>query len=237
MPARLYYDLSRAPDVTRALDSLRCCDRTPGGDNWDWLYDDEAIGLSFQISRSDLPPEVNPIVIGRLQLTPDGRLTITVRSCERAAEAARFFDPILGTAATLRRMRIVNRFFEASEVERGLDALDALLDRDVTVVDPREAEEAMENVLRAAPPDPAAKLAALDHHLRQRNRDIPMVEDFPLWPEEEDERFTQLATTIQFRYIRAFEHWNGNHLTLAEVIRKVVTGEGGLYVKAPQASR
>ena len=50
-----------------------------------------------------------------------------------------------------------------------------------------------------------------------------MVEDFSLVPEEETADFQQLANTLQFRFIRAVEHWRGNtHLTLTAIILKTL---------------
>lgn len=50
-----------------------------------------------------------------------------------------------------------------------------------------------------------------------------MVEDFPLAPEEETPEFQHLATGLQFRLVRAVEHWRGNtHLTLTAIIVRTV---------------
>jgi hypothetical protein len=49
--------------------------------------------------------------------------------------------------------------------------------------------------------------------------DVPIVEDFPLAPEEETPDFEHLTTGLRFRFVRAHEHWRGNtHLTLAAII-------------------
>lgn len=45
---------------------------------------------------------------------------------------------------------------------------------------------------------------------RRERRDAPLVEDFPLAPEEETPDFKHLAMTLQLRSLRAYEHWNGN---------------------------
>ena len=61
-----------------------------------------------------------------------------------------------------------------------------------------------------------------------------MVEDFPLAPEEETPNFEHLANTLQFRSIRAIEHWRGNtHLTLTAIIVRTV--KEGLRAGAQQA--
>jgi len=101
----------------------------------------------------------------------------------------------------------------------------AMLDRDVTVIDPREAEAALRREFQGVRTYQDAERVAADF-LERRTRseeDVPMVEDFPLHPEEETPDFRDLATTLQFRFVRAFEHWRGNtHLTLAAIIRRTV---------------
>ena len=50
-----------------------------------------------------------------------------------------------------------------------------------------------------------------------------MLEDFPLTQEEETPDFQSLANALQFRFVRAVEHWRGNtHLTLAAIIVRTV---------------
>lgn len=67
-----------------------------------------------------------------------------------------------------------------------------------------------------------AAAESLEQRLKSRV-DVPMVEDFPLAPEEETPDFDHLATALQFRFVRAFEHWRGNtHLTLTAIIVRTV---------------
>jgi len=62
----------------------------------------------------------------------------------------------------------------------------------------------------------------------ESEEDVPLVEDFPLHPEEETPEFLHLAATLQLRMIRAVEHWNGNtRLTLARLIVRAFEPEGG----------
>lgn len=74
------------------------------------------------------------------------------------------------------------------------------------------------------------------HAAERRKRDVPLVEDFPLWPEEETADFRDLTMMLQLRTLRAYEHWNGQtHLTLADVIHIVVEKGGrGLSVASPR---
>jgi hypothetical protein len=109
--------------------------------------------------------------------------------------------------------------------EASSDDREATLDRDVTVIDPRVAEAALRRQLAGVRSMQDAERAAAER-LEQRLKSkegVPMVEDFPLAPEEETPDFKHLATGLQFRLIRAFEHWRGNtHLTLAAIIVRTV---------------
>lgn len=224
-PARLYYEIPSKPFVSRILAQLRCMEEDVEGGRWVWLYTAEAEKLTFRRPHAELPVEVHPLVTGALRFPKKGGMTLEVRSFERAIAAARFFGPILGTRVVLRRARVLNRFFDAAEMVGGLDQVDRHLDRNVTVIDPRKTEERMEQYLAGAT-TPAEARRALDryHEDRRRERhDVPLVEDFPLAPEEETPDFMHLAMTLQLRSIRAYEHWNGNtHLTLTELIHKLV---------------
>ncbi|WP_438040152.1 hypothetical protein [Sorangium sp. So ce128] len=230
-PARLYYTIPSKPLVTRVLSQLRCTREGHERGCWVWFYTAEAEALTFGRPHAELPAEVHSVVIGTLRFPKKGGMIVEVRSFERAIAAARFFGPFLGSGAVLRRARVINRFFEGAEMQGDLEQLHRHLDQNITVIDPRVTEERMEQYLAGAK-TPAEARRALDryHEDRRRERhDVPLVEDFPLAPEEETPDFMHLAMTLQLRSIRAYEHWNGNtHLTLTEVIHKLV--EQGAFV-------
>lgn len=63
---------------------------------------------------------------------------------------------------------------------------------------------------------------SLERRLKSKE-DVPLVEDFPLAPEEETPDFRHLTFTLQLRLIRAMEHWRGNtDLTLTGLIVRAV---------------
>jgi hypothetical protein len=118
---------------------------------------------------------------------------------------------------------VVNRCFAAGEGDISL--LMKTLDKDVTVIDPRKAEEEFkrdfDGVRTVEDLDRAAQVS-MERKLKNRE-DVPIVEDFPLAPEEETPDFRDLTITLQLRGIRALEHWNGNtHLKLAAIIMRMV---------------
>ncbi|HOE31610.1 MAG TPA: hypothetical protein PLY00_18305, partial [Verrucomicrobiota bacterium] len=102
------------------------------------------------------------------------------------------------------------------------------LDQDVTVIDAREAEACLRREFKGVAAGRDAERAAaefLERRIKIKD-DVPMVEDFPLAPEEETPDFRDLANTLQLRCLRAFEHWRGNtQLTLTEIIVRIF-GEG-----------
>jgi len=223
-PVRLYYSIPAKVGVIRVFAALRCMQEDRKGGRWGWLYQGEAEALTFGRPHAELPPEVHPVVIGVIRFPKKGGMTLEVRSFERAIVAAKFFGPILGAHVVARRARVINRFFEGTEVAGGLEQLDRNLDQNVTVIDPRVAEERMEQYLAGARTQ-EEKQRALDRYYEDRRRarrDVPLVEDFPLAPEEETPDFMHLAMTLRLRSLRAYEHWNGNtSVTLQDIIYRL----------------
>jgi hypothetical protein len=73
--------------------------------------------------------------------------------------------------------------------------------------------------------------AGLERRLKNKE-DVPLIEDFPLAPEEETPDFRHLTFTLQLRLIRAMEHWRGNtDLTLTALIMRAV--EQGVLAGEP----
>ena len=222
-PARIYYSIPNKAAVTRIFRSLGCVGPEQRGRSWLWLYQDEARALRFGVPYAAVPKELQPIVLGTFRFPDKTRMVLETRSFERAIEAAKFFGPILGSRVVARRARVINRWFDASEVEQGLERLCRLLDANVTVIDPSKTEAEFEQAMAGAR-TPREKRRAFEAHAEaSRSKDVPMVGDFPLAPEEETPDYRDLAITLRFRSLRAYEHWRGNvHLKLADIIEQVV---------------
>jgi hypothetical protein len=222
-PVRLYYAIPGRAPVTARLRELECMVEVSAERCWQWLFHGEAASLRFGAGYDDVPRERRPIILGRIRFPKSGGMTLQTNSVLRAIEAARFFGPRLGPEAVAMRCRIVNRFFAAEEGQP--DDLMKTLDQDVTVVDPRVAEVALERDFKGVRTmEDAERVAAerLERRLKCGD-DVPLVEDYPLAPEEETPEFRDLAAALQFRALRALEHWNGNtHLTLTAIIVRTV---------------
>ncbi len=222
-PVRLSYSIPSKAAVTNVLRALGCVGPEVGGRSWVWLYQAEVRPLTFGVPYDQVPADVQPIVLGHFRFPEATRMVLELRSFMRAYEAAKFFGPILGSKVVARRMRVINRWFKAEEVAQGLDKLDRLLDAHVVVIDPMKTEAEFEQAMAGAKTPREKRLAFDAYNERRRKQDIPLVEDFPLAPEEETPDFSHLTMTLQWRLVRASEHWRGNtHLTLADIIHRTI---------------
>ena len=227
-PVRLYYSIPNKVAATRIFLVLRCMVEADAG-AWHWQYEHEAGALKFARPRDELPEEVHPIILGRFHFAAKDRMVLAVRSGERAIEAAKFFAQMFGEKIVLRRLRVINRYLDASEREAGLDGLDRLLDANVVRIDPKDAEDEINAATAGARTLEEKQRAFSAHCEERRKRDLPLVEDLPLHPEEETPDFQHLMMTIRLRSIRAFQHWKGHKLTLGDVIHQVIeSGTVGL---------
>lgn len=230
-PVRLYWTVPKRVTVTRVFTALGCVSEEAGSRAWLWLYQDEARAITFDKPYEALPPDVHPIHIGRFHMPSKPkkgrrptkeRLVMELRSFDRAIEAAKFFAPLFGSEVVLDRGRVINRLFEGHEAAGGPDVLDRLLDQNVVVKDPRDAERDLEQAMAGAHTPREKRIAFERYSDEKRKKDVPLVEDFPLWPEEETPEFRDLTMVLRLRQARAFEHWNGNPITLADYIHRIV---------------
>jgi hypothetical protein len=231
-PVRLYYLIPDRSFVINKLQSLKCMIDVPPERCWQWLFQAEAASLRFPGSYDDVPKERRPIVLGRIRFPNDGEMVLQTNSIARAIEGARFFGPRFGPKVVAIRGRVVNRCFAADEGD--LSVLMKTLDKNVAVIDPRGAEEEFKrdfDGVRTVEDFNRAAAKSMERKLKNRE-DVPMVEDFPLAPEEETPDFRDLTITLQLRGIRALEHWNGNtHLTLAAIIMRSMEQGGQTHGK------
>jgi len=217
-PVRLYYDIPSKSYAAKRLKQLRCV--VKDGACWVWLYQDEATSLTFDRSYATLSRELHPILIGRIRVPRPTSMVVELRSAPRAIEGARFFQAALGPDVVLRRLRVINRFFDVSELSAGLARLDKILDQDVTVIDPRVTEQEMQAALASSRTQDDKIDAYVRYMESKRADDIPLVEDFPLPGEEEISDFRDLGLPLRMRMLRALDHFQGGRRTLREVMEK-----------------
>ena len=234
-PVRLYYSVPSRTFVLARLDALECVVEAPEERCWHWLFHAESASIQFEgCGYDDVPVERRPISLGRLRFPKSGGMVLETNSFVRALAGARYFAPLLGEKITARRCRVLNRFCASSDRTAG-PQLFMLLDQNVTVIDPRVAEERLRRQLKGArtTEELERRVAAAQAERQARGDDVPMVEDFPLAPEEETPDFRHLENTLQLRLLRAAAHWSGDtSATLESLIHELVrkgslSGDGG----------
>ena len=230
-PIRLYWAVPEREEVLAKLASLGCIALDANEEGcWGWLFDAESASLPIGAGYEAVPVDRRPLVLGRIRFPRSSLMTLDTNSTERAVEGARFFARHLGPGSTLIRGRVVDRLFSGEEGEKdGIHALMKMLDQNVTVRDPREAEAQMQKDLQGVygREGVTQALEARQRKLMETGGDdVPLVEDFPLAPEEETPEFMHLKMALMLRSIRAMEHWRGNtDLTLARLIVGMCTGQ------------
>ncbi|HRI71064.1 MAG TPA: hypothetical protein PK156_42825 [Polyangium sp.] len=225
-PVRLTYSIPGRAFVTNIFSQLGCMEERENG-HWRWYFVAEAEDLELGAYSQERLEDDESVVIGFVRFPKKSTMIIEVRSVLRAIAAAKFFGPIFGPKVVARRARIVNRYFNGSELTGNVAELDKHLDQNVTVVDPRVAEAKLNEYLVGAKTREQAKRAYERYYedRRQERRDVPLVEDFPLAPREETPDFKHLTITLELRMFRAHEHWNGNPVILRDIIERLVASD------------
>jgi hypothetical protein len=224
-PVRLTYSINSRAWARTGLKKLRCVTGEAGGLTV-WLTDEARELLGTPDQQFELFGQ--RVIVGVVRFPSAKSMTLQVRSYERAKAIAILVRAALGVSAQAVRMRVVNRLFAAEEKVGELEELDRWLDRDVVRVDPDDRDDADEDEeIRRAVAGREDKLQALEEFLSTRRRpssrhDVPLVEDFPLYPEEESDDLRDLRTLLDLRFMRALRRWQGEDVTLRDVIEELV---------------
>jgi hypothetical protein len=224
-PVRLHWTVPGRAYAQKRLETLDCVGLDAESKAlclWQLAEANELqLGAGFPSTESPAR-DGRQVILGTFRFPASGSLVLEVRSFTRAIVLARMLRPVLGPKAKLTRARVLNRWFEAREAADGLPALDRCLDRDVTVIRWEEtADELDAFVARGRTPEERQALHS-EWSESRRHGDIPLVEDFPCHPEDEDEHMSDLAFTLDLRLSRAQLHWIGQPLTLRQIIEETV---------------
>jgi hypothetical protein len=223
-PIRLAFDVADRTALVKVFDQLACVGENAARPSaWFWFYEDEAAGIGLQLPPAKIAKELRPVIIAKLTLETPTRLVIAVRSPERAIAALRFFGKRFGEAASLRRVRMLNRWVTGADLHGGPeqhDAIDGLLDRDVRIVDADAIGDEIEAAANRGATQAERMQAFVQDDVARRARERYYdVEDLPVHLEDEGPDFKGLEQNFKFRAMRAFQHSRGFAVTLADVIK------------------
>lgn len=228
-PVRLKWTVPTKAYCLKRLEALKCVGLDAETRLFAVWHTAEADGLKLGTAHGfrGAPPSplgARMVILGTLRFPDVTSMVLEVRSIARATEIARLLRPVLGEEAKLTRARVVNRWFAASEPDGSLSPapLDKWLDRDVTIIRWEETEQELDAfVKRGRTPEERQALFVAWSESR-RKLDVPLVEDFPCHPEDENEQMGDLANMLNFRFVRAGRHWMGEPVTLQQVIEEAV---------------
>ncbi len=190
-PTRAYYQLHESvTTLTDCFQKLDCI--VPGNrkGQWLWQFEAEAQRLRFECIHRQLPSEARPVTLGQFEISePDsaeGQATValTLFSFDRLLQAIPFFDRhISRNIITATKMRLVNHFFTASEVEQPLryKHVETLLEGDH--VKASRADEVLAKVeeLATLGSDATERMLEITNFLEQVAQEPrPEVEELPI---------------------------------------------------------
>ena len=221
-PVRLYYSVKKKKALIKRLRRLDMFEAEPARGRWAWW--EPANHSHVAAAMVEATPPDHEIVedLGYLRFPASGGMSFDLPSVQAAIDGAKLVEKELGAMATLRRCRVVNRFF--GEGDGDLDTLMKTLDRDVTITDEVYAREGLlASLLEEMTREKAVGLFLLHScGVMAHEGDVPLVEDFPLRVER-DREDTQLDTILTYRKARAYMRWHGEpELTLREVVQRAM---------------
>ena len=114
-PIRLTYTLSRPSELVAALSNLKCLEKNPAGNSWNWFWRDECEDQHFESLDSYQKNPQNPLRLGTLTIR-DNTLYINLPSFKRACIAVPFFHrQIHPDIARVHNADFINKVFGIDE--------------------------------------------------------------------------------------------------------------------------
>lgn len=113
-PIRLTYDFYQKDDLIKSINNLKCCDKNPSGNSWNWFWRDECDDLHFESLDSYRKNPGHPLRLGTITIRD--KLYINLPSFKRACLAVPFFTKMINTKlARAKRADFINKVFGIDE--------------------------------------------------------------------------------------------------------------------------
>jgi hypothetical protein len=114
-PIRLTYDISQKEKLNQILNNLKCCEKNPSTQGWNWFWRDECDDLHFESLESFRKNAAHPLRLGTLTIRDD-KLYLNLPSFKRACIAAPFFHKIIeSTVSRVHHADFINKVFGLDE--------------------------------------------------------------------------------------------------------------------------
>lgn len=114
-PIRLTYEMYNQVELIKLLNQIKCCEKDPKINRWNWFWRDECNALHFESLDSYKKNPAHPLRLGTLTLH-DNRLFINLPSFKRACLAVPFFHNLIKTTiAKIDKADFINKVFGIDE--------------------------------------------------------------------------------------------------------------------------
>ncbi|HSW70245.1 MAG TPA: hypothetical protein VLI69_08875, partial [Gammaproteobacteria bacterium] len=114
-PIRLTYDLSESNELLSALEKLKCVEKNPIANSWNWYWRDECSDLHFESLDSFRKNPSHPVRLGTLTIRDD-KLFLSLPSFKRACMAVPFFYKMMSRQiAKINHADFLNKVFAIDE--------------------------------------------------------------------------------------------------------------------------
>jgi len=114
-PIRLAYDLAHSDELVTALEQLKCIEKNPNANSWNWYWRDECDDLHFESLDSFRRTPRHPVRLGTLTFR-DNKLFLNLPSFKRACMAVPFFHKLLDKKmAYVHHADFLNKVFAIDE--------------------------------------------------------------------------------------------------------------------------
>ncbi len=114
-PIRLTYSLYQKDKLITVLNQLKCCEKNPNSNAWNWFWRDECNDLHFESLDSYKKKSEHPLRLGTLTIREDG-LYLNLPSFKRACLAVPFFHHLMvDTIVKIDHADFINKVFGLDE--------------------------------------------------------------------------------------------------------------------------
>src|SRR3990167_5372811 len=114
-PIRLSYNLFQKNQLVETLNTLKCCEKNPHANSWNWFWRNECDDLHFESLDSYKKTSDHPLRLCTLTIRENG-LFLNLPSFKRACLAVPFFHRVIASAyAQVDHADFINKVFGLDE--------------------------------------------------------------------------------------------------------------------------
>lgn len=232
-PIRLTYELKETNQLTRILDSLKCCEKNNTGNSWTWYWRDECDDLRFESLDSFIKNPENPLRLGILSIRSN-KFYLNLSSFKRACLAVPFFHRFTKETAQIQHADFINKVFGTDErLPHGFselfkdDELDSIIEKRIS-----DYEKVQHKCEHATSPEEAITILSEYTQLEAIKR-LPYAERYAFEHNETDLNadvvFLSFYIFLRSRELVAIRRWFGNSgysisVAVDETVEKVFGG-------------